>query len=179
MLYSDPFISMAEKQDAGNIAQLLNSAYRGEGSKKGWTTEAHLITGEVRSTPLLVEQTINTPGSVILKFVNEEGQLLGCINLQEKPAGLYLGMFSVLPNNQGAGIGKKLLFAAESYAISRSIDRLYMTVISVRTELINWYIRHGYRTTEERIPFHEDGVSGRHVQELEFIVLEKFINTRA
>ena len=50
-----------------------------------------------------------------------------------------------------------------------------MTVISVRTELINWYKRHGYADTGNKKTFKEDGLSGKHLQPLEFIVLEKDI----
>jgi hypothetical protein len=34
----------------------------------------------------------------------------------------------------------------------------------VRTELIDWYKRHGYADTGERKPFAEDEVSGKHLQ---------------
>jgi ribosomal protein S18 acetylase RimI-like enzyme len=48
-----------------------------------------------------------------------------------------------------------------------------MTVISVRTELIAWYKRHGYQETGEIQPFIEDAISGKHLQPLEFLFLEK------
>jgi len=50
---------------------------------------------------------------------------------------------------------------------------IYMTVITVRTELVSWYQRHGYADTGERKPFLEDGLTGKHLQPLEFMVLEK------
>ena len=98
---------------------------------------------------------------------------MGCVNLQKHPRGVYLGMFSVDPDQQGAGIGKKLLAAAETHTRSIGSDAIYMYVISARDELINWYQKHGYQDTGERIPFKEDGLTGKHLRELEFLILEK------
>jgi len=100
---------------------------------------------------------------------------MGCVNLQQHDDKVYLGMLSVSPQLQGAGIGKKLLKAAEEYTLQVNGKAVYMTVISVRTELINWYERYGYKDTGERKPFTEDGVSGTHLQPLEFMVMEKLI----
>jgi ribosomal protein S18 acetylase RimI-like enzyme len=54
------------------------------------------------------------------------------------------------------------------------MEAIYMTVISLRTELVEWYIRHGYKDTGERKPFPEDPMTGKHMRELEFMVLEKY-----
>lgn len=159
--------------DIANVAALLNSAYRGEASKTGWTTEAHLIDGDIRSDEFSVEQVMQMQGSVILKYENEDKELIGCVNLQQQNDKIYLGMFAVSPLMQGSGIGKRLLRAAEEYATTSGCKAVYMTVISVRTELVDWYNRHGYVDTGERKPFIEDGQSGRHLQPLEFMVLEK------
>jgi ribosomal protein S18 acetylase RimI-like enzyme len=85
-------------------------------------------------------------------------------------------MLSVSPTAQGKGIGKRLLTAAEDHARSKSIRSIFMTVISVRNELIDWYVRHGYRLTGERKPFvMPDERWGIPKQSLEFVVLEKNI----
>jgi ribosomal protein S18 acetylase RimI-like enzyme len=89
---------------------------------------------------------------------------------------LYLGMFSVQPTQQGSGVGKQLLLAAEEYATYLGISTIYMTVISLRTELINWYKTKGYKETGEKQPFVEDAVTGTHLQKLEFIVLQKMLS---
>jgi hypothetical protein len=47
--------------------------------------------------------------------------------------------------------------------------------MSVRSELIDWYKRRGYRDTGERKPFIEDSLTGKHLQPLEFMVMEKII----
>jgi ribosomal protein S18 acetylase RimI-like enzyme len=173
--FTNTAIAIATIADAAAITALLNVAYRGEGSKQGWTTEAHLIAGEVRANENSVKEVIAKHGSVMLKFLDDQQQLVGCVNLQQHNDKVYLGMFSVVPQLQGAGIGKQLLKAAEEYALQVQCKAVYMMVISVRTELINWYERYGYKDTGERKPFAEDGESGKHLQPLEFMVLEKII----
>jgi len=168
-------IVKATVADAAKLVDLLNSAYRGDSSKQGWTTEAHLIAGNVRTNEQSVIDVINQPGSVVLKCTDEQNHIIGTVNLQKQDHKLYLGMFSVSPASQGGGIGKKLLVAAEDHAREVDCSMIYMTVISVRTELIDWYKRNGYVDTGERKPFTEDGLTGKHLQKLEFAVLEKMI----
>ena len=168
-------ISHASITDAKQLVLLLNSAYRGESSKQGWTTEADLIDGERRTDEATVIDVMNQSGSVILKYTNDAGEIIGTVNLQQHGNRLYLGMFSVSPHLQGAGIGKQLLKAAEVHAKVVNCSSIYMSVISVRFELIDWYKRHGYVDTGERKPFAEDDLTVRHLQKLEFVILEKNI----
>jgi len=171
--FSNVQISLAQLKDIAAITQLLNSAYRGESSRKGWTTEADLIGGELRTDEKNLQQVMELEGSVVLKYSTEKSDIIGCVNLQQHGKKLYLGMFSVSPELQGGGIGRQLLQAAEEYAFSLHCTAIYMSVISVRQELIDWYIRNGYRDTGERKAFPEDGLTGKHLQPLEFIILEK------
>jgi len=171
--FSNQHIAIAAIADIPAISSLLNNAYRGESSKKGWTTEAHLIAGETRTDAANVKETMEQKGSVFLKYTNGQQQVIGCVNLQQHGDKLYLGMFSVDPQLQGGGIGKQLLQAAEEYARYLQCTSIYMSVISVRTELIQWYERHGYQDTGERKFFKEDALTGRHLQPLEFMIMEK------
>ncbi|HNR07116.1 MAG TPA: GNAT family N-acetyltransferase [Saprospiraceae bacterium] len=169
----NPGIRFALPADAASIVALLNSAYRGEGSKQGWTTEAHLIAGDRRTDiPHLIE-IMARPDSVFLVYQDGDGPITACVNLQRQGNKLYLGMFSVSPQMQGKGIGKQLLKAADEYARHLGCTAIYMSVISVRDELIRWYQRHGYKDTGERKPFVEDGLTGKHLRPLEFMTLEK------
>lgn len=165
-------IRTASLADIPRIVTLLNLAYRGDSSRKGWTTEADLIAGEVRADDEQVAEVMAQAGSVFLVYEGP-ADLLGCVNLQQHGPRLYLGMFAVDPETQGLGIGKALLSAADKHALSTGCRSIYMTVISQRKELIDWYKRHGYVDTGERKPFPEDGRTGKHLQPLEFIVLEK------
>jgi len=170
--FSDPQISIAGQADVTAIKDLLNRAYRGEASRQGWTTEAHLISGDTRTDEHNISEVMQTADSVFLIY--KQGQKIhGCINLQQHGSKYYLGMFSVSPALQGAGIGKRLLKAGEEYALHQQATATYMMVISLRTELIDWYKRHGYVDTGERKAFLEDGLTGKHLVPLEFMVLEK------
>ena len=175
MKFSNSNIQLAVVEDANAIVQLLNEAYRGEASTKGWTTEAHLIAGNQRTNLQQLQNVLTQVNSMFLKYTNNNAQIVGCVNLQITNEGIYLGMFSVHPLIQNEGIGKQLLQAAEEFAKAKNIQRIYMTVIDVRTELIAWYERKGYTNTNKKIAFKEDDISGKHLQSLTFTVLEKFI----
>jgi ribosomal protein S18 acetylase RimI-like enzyme len=86
---------------------------------------------------------------------------------------MYLGMLTVSPELQARGIGKELLKAAEEYAVTKSCFSMVMTVITLRNELIELYMRRGYRDTGERKPFPGDPRFGIPKQPLEFLVMEK------
>lgn len=175
--FSHKKISIAIPADIPAITALLNSAYRGESSTKGWTTEAHLIAGNTRTDKNNLQQIMQQPGSILLKYTNELEVIIGCVNLQQHANKIYLGMLSVSPQLQGLGVGKHLLHAAEEYAAYLKCGSIYMSVISVRTDLIPWYQRHGYKDTGERKPFIEDALTGTHLQPLEFLILEKHVNS--
>jgi ribosomal protein S18 acetylase RimI-like enzyme len=165
-------ITTAVIADAPELDKLVNSAYRGESSRQGWTTEADILDG-TRTDAAAIAELIQTPGTTILKYV-EENEILACVELKKEESKLYLGMLTVKPNLQGKGIGKLLLKEAEAEAKRQNCHSIFMTVISVRQELIDWYVRHGYQLTGDRKPFaFNDPRFGQPKQPLEFIVLEK------
>jgi ribosomal protein S18 acetylase RimI-like enzyme len=171
--FSDADISIATTSDIPDLLALLNSAYRGEVSKQGWTTEANLIAGDVRTDAQTLAGLMASDGVVFLKFLNANKQISGCVNLQQQSGKVYLGMFSVSPAQQGGGIGKRILLAAEEYARNNNCSAIYMHVITDRKELIAWYMRRGYVDSGKRIDFKEDGLTGKHLKALQFMVLEK------
>ena len=169
----DLTITIAAKEDIAPIEKLVNSAYRGDSSRKGWTTEADLLDG-IRTNKDVLSGMINRGDSIVLKCSNAKNQLVGCVYLQKKENKLYLGMLTVAPDIQAQGIGKKLLQAAEEYAQTQQCTAITITVISLRQELIKWYERRGYKATGERKPFpSNDPRFGLPKQQLEFIVMEK------
>jgi ribosomal protein S18 acetylase RimI-like enzyme len=167
-------ITKASLQDIPALTVLINSAYRGETSKKGWTTEANLLEGKRTDEQEMTEIFLD-PKNTILKYT-EKDHIIGSVLLVEKGHQLYLGMLTVSPELQNSGIGKKMLAEAENHAKALGLSSIIMTVISVREELIAWYKRHGYVDTGEREAF---PVSEIHVtiseEPLEFIYLEKII----
>ena len=168
-------ITTATLDDVTALEKLINSAYRGETSKLGWTTEANLLQGE-RITIDELQETINNKENTILKFTKDT-VIIGCVLLVNKQNKLYLGMLTVSPKLQNSGIGKKLLKEAETYALSVGLPKIVMTVISIREELITWYNRHGFIDTGHREPFPLNGTDAILSQNpLEFIVLEKKVS---
>ncbi|WP_125719593.1 GNAT family N-acetyltransferase [Flavobacterium ustbae] len=165
-------ITKALLEDIPALVTLINSAYRGETSKQGWTTEAHLLEGKRTDEPEMTDIFLD-PKNTILKFT-ENDKIIGSVLLVEKEKQLYLGMLTVSPELQNSGIGKKLLAEAENHAQSLGLSSIVMTVISAREELIAWYKRHGYADTGEREAFPESEI---HVTisdtPLEFIFMEK------
>src|SRR5215471_7724913 len=107
-MLNDPTISIATANDIPELLVLVNSAYRGEAAKKGWTHEADLIAGEVRTDEASILKMINTPRAVFLTCRDENHNLVGCVYLQNNNGRLYLGMFAVNPELQAKGIGKRL-----------------------------------------------------------------------
>ena len=165
----------ADKEDIPALVSLLNSAYRGEDSKKGWTTEANLLKGELRSDEATLTKLMNLPGARFLKFVSEGNEIKGCVFLHKKENKLYLGMLSVSPLIQAKGIGKQLMAAGEKFANEQACNSIFMKVISLRHELIAWYERQGYKKTSQTEPFPVDTRFGIPTQPLEFIIMEKTI----
>ena len=169
-------VSIASPQDINALVALINSAYRGEASKKGWTTEADLVQGELRTDITSLTDILKNKDAIMLKYVSENGDITGCVYLHKQERGLYLGMLTVSPLLQGSGIGKKLLKAAEQYAKENNCSSIFMNVISLRHELIAWYERHGYRQTDERKPFPSDQRFGIPTLALEFLIMEKVVS---
>lgn len=167
-------ITPASIEDIPQLVSLVNSAYRGEASKKGWTTEADLLDG-IRTDEASLYIIMNKPSAVFLKYLNDKNEITGCVYLEKNKDELYLGMLSVSPEAQAQGIGKKLMKASEDHAQQHGLKAVVMTVISVRTELIVWYERRGYKRTGQIEPFPYDTKSGVPTQPLQFIIMKKLL----
>ncbi|MGW4289489.1 GNAT family N-acetyltransferase [Streptomyces sp. NPDC004673] len=142
----------ATDADVDALVALVESAYRGDASRAGWTTEADILDGQ-RTDPEGVLQVIKAPDSRLL-VVEREGAIVACCQLEHRGTHAYFGMFAVSPTLQGAGLGKAVMTEAERLARTTwDATEMHMTVISVRDDLIGWYERRGYRRTGETTPF--------------------------
>jgi ribosomal protein S18 acetylase RimI-like enzyme len=169
-------ITQATIANAAELSTLVNSAYRGEYSKKGWTTEADLLEG-TRTSEEELTAIIGSSNHYILKFTRNE-KIIGCVLLIAKSEVLYLGMLTVSPELQNGGIGKQLLDAAEEHARSLQLNIIQMTVIGIRKQLLAWYLRKGYHDTGKREPFpFGEGDKALTSAALDFMVLEKKITS--
>ena len=168
-------ITKAIISDTAELTKLVNSAYRGESSQKGWTTEAHLLDGIRIDEPTMAEY-LQADDATILKYTNEDGQIIACVYLQQQKQRLYLGMLTVSPTLQANGIGRQLLHEAEKVAHSLNCSIIFMTVITARLELINWYERRGYHLTGKTEPFSSIPKRfGEPKEEIYLAILEKEI----
>ena len=140
--------------DVDRIVALVNSAYRGESSRQGWTTEADLLDGQ-RTHHNEVLRLIAAENSLILLGFRG-AELVGCVHLEKVGDSAYFGMFAIRPGLQGQGIGKQVMRMAEDLARREwGVDKMLMTVITLRPELIAFYERREYRRTGELRPFPE------------------------
>jgi len=148
----EPAFRTAAADDVDAIVALVESAYRGDASRAGWTTEADMLDGQ-RTDPAGVAALIGKPDSRIL-LLEDAGGLLACAHIEKQGGAAYFGMFAVDPRRQGRGTGRIVLAEAERIAHAEwGCTAMQMTVISIRDELIAWYERRGYRRTGEYLPF--------------------------
>lgn len=160
--------------DVDAIVVLVTSAYRGEASRAGWTTEADLLDGN-RIDPDVLRADIARDRSRVL-LASRGGELVACAHVAVEDGAGYFGMFAVRPVLQGGGVGKAVLAEAERVArVDWGLPMMRMTVIDVREDLIAWYERRGYRRTGIKKPFPavdpRFGIPKR--DDLRFEVLEK------
>ncbi|MGW1094714.1 GNAT family N-acetyltransferase [Streptomyces sp. NPDC002455] len=142
----------ATGDDVPVLVRLVESAYRGDASRAGWTTEADILQGQ-RTDADGVREILATPSGKIL-VAETDGAPVACCQLEHRGKAAYFGMFAVTPELQGSGLGKVIIAEAERTAHEDwGAGEMHMTVISVREELIAWYERRGYRRTGELTPF--------------------------
>ena len=156
------------------LVALVTSAYRGEASRTGWTSEADLIDGE-RIDAAALEADLTRARSIIL-LAERGDQLVACAHVAEVNGAGYFGMFAVDPTQQGSGLGSVVLAEAENYAAREwGITVMQMTVIDVREELIAFYERRGYVRTgiTKPFPYGDQRVGTPRRDDLQFEVLTK------
>jgi ribosomal protein S18 acetylase RimI-like enzyme len=179
----------ATTADVPAVVELVQSAYRGESSRAGWTTEADLLDGirtdaatldaviaDPRSQLLLLAAPVTGPGPRPAADAGGGEDLLACCHIRDDGGRAYFGLFAVRPGRQGGGIGRAVLTEAQRLAVQRwGAREMWMTVIAQRHDLIAWYERLGFGLTGETRPFpYGDERFGRPKRaDLEFAVLAK------
>lgn len=144
----------ASENDIPQLLELIETCYRGDIARKGWTCELDLVGGNRTSEQFLIEE-ITAPGGSYLKYTDEQGKIAGCVyiklNTQERCA--FVSCLCVHPTLQSQGIGKKLLKASEDIARQAQCLKLCMKVLTVRKKLIAWYEKLGFKDVGEVFPF--------------------------
>lgn len=162
--------------DVADYVELVSSAYRGEGSKQGWTTEADLLDGQRLDAPM-AEAMLAEADSVILLVRDAQGRAVASVYVREPADGeAYLGVLAVSPLGQGKGVGSALIDLAEAWVVERwNAHAMSMSVINRREELIAYYERRGYERTGEvePFPYGDERFGVPKVDDLEFVLLRK------
>ena len=168
-------IRNATTDDIPALHALIESAYRGEASRAGWTTEADLLDGQRTDPEDLATILADPTQGLLTAWVGDD--LRGCILIADRGEGVgYFGMLSVRPTLQGGGLGRRLVEAAHAALAERfGATRVRISVFPQRTELVAWYERLGYAATGATLPFPYDdprfGLPRR--DDLYFVVLER------
>lgn len=195
------FFRKATPLDVPALLPLIISAYRGDSSRKGWTSEADFLDDERIDEAGLLAKLNHPDGQILMAFLSDAGadanttttttttsapKLLACCEiLRQDPAPsettapmAYFGLFAVEPRLQNGGVGRRVLEEAERVAREEIGARVMeLTTLWMRTELIAWYERRGFKLIEgETKPFpYEDLVNPKSVtrRDLYFVVLRK------
>ncbi|WP_329084117.1 MULTISPECIES: GNAT family N-acetyltransferase [unclassified Streptosporangium] len=169
-----PTFRVATVADVPALVPLIDSAYRGESSRAGWTTEADLLSGRRTNAENVTAELGRPENRMIVMEVDDE--IVACCQVEHRGEYAYFGMFAVRPTLQGGGFGRAVLAEAERFARETwGVGEMRMTVISVREELLAWYVRRGYTRTGETIPFpyDDESVGAPHRDDLEMELLVK------
>jgi ribosomal protein S18 acetylase RimI-like enzyme len=170
-------LSPATLADLPDLHALIESAYRGDSARAGWSHEADLLDGQ-RTDLAALDAALADPAQHFFVFRDGE-RIAACVSLTDRGEGLaYLGLLTVSPGRQATGLGRMMLATAEDHAAADlGASRIEMTVIAQRAELVAWYERRGYALTGERrpFPFGEPRFGNPRRDDLEFVVLEKQI----
>ena len=143
---------IATIDDIPALVALIESGYRGEESRKGWTTEADFLDGRRTDEEALFE-ILSEENSLFLLALEAE-ELVGCCNLVNNVSEAHFGMFAVRPTSQGKGLGAAIMNEVERFVLSTwDNHRLVLDVLGLRAELIAWYERRGFRPTGTTRPF--------------------------
>ncbi len=170
----------ATTADIPALIELVTSAYRGDASRAGWTTEADILDGQ-RIDAAGIDADLQRPRSDIL-IAERDGLPLACCHVADEDGHGYFGMFAVSPATQGSGVGKQMMQLAERHVTEQwRLPTMRMTVIDCRDELIAFYERRGYARTGIKKPFpygdERFGIPKR--DDLRFEVLEKRLEPAA
>ena len=139
---------MAHLEDAGEIADMVNRAYRPEAGQGGWTHDAHLLAGKRTSVPQVLDLLSQRDSEILLSI--QFGAIVACVHLETLGEICHFSMLAVRPNLQGLGIGKYLLRQAEHHAAqTMGVTRVNLQVMSMRPELLAFYQRRGFALTGE------------------------------
>ena len=126
-----------DEEQSGTIAAIINRAFAVE----HWFVDGDRITA---SDVLRLAGT--SSGQF---FVARDGaSRVGCVFTDVRSTSVgYIGLLAVEPARSGAGLGTQLMQRAEDHLRNRGCCTAEITVVDLRTDLMPFYARRGYRPT--------------------------------
>lgn len=170
-----------QASEVSEVVRLVNSAYRGDSSKEGWTTEAAYLDGQRTDELTLLEEIKDPKKNLFCLRQENSNEIIGTVLLEKFQdslgAGCYLGMLTVRPNLQNAGAGKWLMLEVERIVKSWNISRITLGVLNPREELMGWYERRGFHKNGviEEFPYGQEQFGLPKIKDLHFVMFEKTI----
>jgi len=132
-------LRIATADDAPAIARVIAASfeqYRGKLMPES---------GAFRETASGVAAELTRGAGAIVAERN--GEMLGCVLIEEKEGDLYFGRLSVLPRARGGGLARQLIEAVESEARRRGLAGVRLGVRVVLTDNQRLFQALGYRET--------------------------------
>jgi len=199
---ADPTFRYARQADTPALVALIERAYRGEDDAGGWNSEAHLLKGPRTSNDeiatliaredsrfIIAEADGRLIGCCLVQGLNrdpvrnwssadaphiEAGASTPCTPTVSDTNAAYFGMFAIDPTIHGGGLGKTLIAEAERRVQALwAANQMVMTVINLRTALIAWYERRGYRLTGATLPFPFNDSTGETTRNFHLVEMRK------
>jgi predicted N-acetyltransferase YhbS len=150
-------IRTATPDDAGTLTALVNAAFQVEAFFKiGDRTNVEEVGRLMAEGEFLVS-------------LDAAGAIEGCVYVSCRDRHAYFGMLSVDPSRQGRGVGRKLIAAAESFALGGGCHSIDIHIVNLREDLPVYYRRLGYET-RGTLPFTD---SEHATRPCHFIVMTK------
>ncbi len=126
-------IRPAQPHDAATVRALVHEAY------SHWIPRLGRVPGPMRDD---YDRRI---AANQLSVLEQEGEIVGIVVLEEQPACLFLENVAVRPEEQGKGYGHKLIAFAEQEAARRDLPELQLCTNARMTENIALYEHLGFR----------------------------------
>lgn len=126
---------VATPSDADPITRVINRAFK---RAESFLIDGHRI--DLQSVQSLLEK-----GTFLL--AEDKATLAGCVYVELRGDRAYLGLLSVDPHRQKAGLGSQLMNAAEDFCARSGCRFVDLQIVNVRQELPSFYHHRGYVET--------------------------------
>jgi GNAT superfamily N-acetyltransferase len=128
-------LRIASFDDADKITDVINSAFR--------PAEQFFVNGD----RIDVEKVLDFLRTGTFLVAEEDGILIGCVYVEPRGDRGYLGLLSVDPSRQQAGLGSLLMAESEKYCSTLGCRFMDIKIVNHRKELQGFYQRRGYVET--------------------------------